>query len=148
LVVFDVSDKKTLMRTLDWKNKLQENIAPAQHKIVTYLVGNKSDLDPTFTAEELNDFALDHGFSGYMMASAKTGENVVTVLESVATGVVNGVAPIVKSPTKSTPSGESSTTAEPRPVKKDDRGISLRDVQGPSASQRIAREGSKKSSCC
>ena len=85
LVVFDLTQPKTLKRAMEWIEELHKNADP---NIVIALLGNKCDLEEerNISYNEANRFAEEKGLY-YFECSAKTGQNVrdifITVMEKI-----------------------------------------------------------------
>ena len=74
LVVYDMTNKKSFERAIDWVLELHEKADP---DIVIGLVGNKSDLEEAreVSKEEAIGFSTKHGLLNFE-CSAKTGFNI------------------------------------------------------------------------
>ena len=82
MIVFDLTNKKTLQNAKTWIDELNEN---ASLDILIALIGNKADMESerqmtyevrkSLNRKEGKKFADEHGLL-YYECSAKTGENV------------------------------------------------------------------------
>lgn len=72
LLVFDQSNRTSFERLDYWVDEVRRSCG----EIPLVLVGNKADLHPSVTVEEVQKFASEHDFS-YVETSAKTGMNTV-----------------------------------------------------------------------
>jgi Ras-related protein Rab-5C len=83
VVVFDLTSESSFNRAKDWVKQLALSNNP---DIVIALAGNKSDIPTSqrqVKAEEIKQFALDESLV-YMETSAKTGNNVQKLFETIA----------------------------------------------------------------
>jgi Ras-related protein Rab-8A len=89
ILVFDLTSRRSFDRTHIWMDSITET-APENIDIV--LVGNKTDLpDRLITVEEGRDLATVYG-APYFETSAKTGENISLVFDSLARAVMARIA--------------------------------------------------------
>lgn len=81
-VVYDITDRDTLVKAKHWISELQKN---ASGNLVVVLVGNKTDLaeDRVVSEAEGQLFASSQGML-YVETSAKTAANTSELFESVA----------------------------------------------------------------
>ncbi|CAD8043459.1 unnamed protein product [Paramecium primaurelia] len=86
ILVFDVTNRQSFEDVQKWYNEIQ---GYACDKIEMVIVGNKIDLEERreVKTEEAKKFAQKFGFD-YFETSAKTGENVDAVFESMANKVL------------------------------------------------------------
>ncbi|CAK87655.1 unnamed protein product (macronuclear) [Paramecium tetraurelia] len=89
ILVFDVTSRQSFEGVAKWYQEIQ---GYACDKIEMALVANKIDLDAKreVQTEEAQAFAKKHGFA-YFETSAKTGENVDTVFESMAQTILKRI---------------------------------------------------------
>lgn len=98
LLCFDVTSKQTLDKTSAWMESIRES---ASEKVNIILVGNKCDLENRqVTYEQGQEMADEFGIR-YYETSAKTGENVTEVFETLAKEVMlrKEREPVVKTKT-------------------------------------------------
>ncbi|XP_066433878.1 ras-related protein Rab-17 [Eleutherodactylus coqui] len=83
LLVYDITSKETFIRAQFWLRELQKYV-PSEEMVIA-LVGNKSDLqdDRKVSREDAQEFAEQKQLL-FMETSAKTGDGVKEVFESVA----------------------------------------------------------------
>jgi len=81
LVIYDVTNKESFEHLDKWFNDLQNQCSG----ISIILIGNKTDLvaDRVISTEEGEQYALQKGVN-FFETSAKTGENVVDVMEKLS----------------------------------------------------------------
>jgi small GTP-binding protein len=96
LVFCDITNIKSRNDTLKWKCSVDENstFLNTQQKIPCFLIENKIDLVDENTATnitELSEFSQNNGFSGFYRTSAKTGENVDYIMNSIISYIINKV---------------------------------------------------------
>jgi len=82
VVVYDVTDKRSLGRAMEWLNELRLKGPP---NIVTVLCGNKIDMADRreIKAEDASEIAAEKGLL-FMEASAKTGVGVEEIFTTLA----------------------------------------------------------------
>ncbi len=93
IVVCDISDKKTMDATLEWKEQLDQVVQlKSGLPLPMILAVNKSDLVADIEEEKLeehmkidyiNQFAQENDFVAAMRVSAKTGENVAILFSKL-----------------------------------------------------------------
>ena len=94
LVVFDISNTKSLIDTIAWKNDIVQKVTFDGQTIPIFLVANKSDLTSAVIKDsEIEQFCKTHQFTNWTKTSAKnnTGidklfNNVVDVIDSTNSG--------------------------------------------------------------
>ena len=96
LVFCDITNIKSRNDTLKWKCSVDENstFLNTQEKIPCFLIENKIDLVDENTAKnitELSEFSQNNSFSGFYRTSAKTGENVDYIMNSIIGYVISKV---------------------------------------------------------
>ena len=89
VLVFDVTNRESFVNVAKW---LEDLSSGASKNIQIILVGNKSDLADSraISPEEANELASAHNLP-YFETSAKTGENVELVFETLARKVVEKI---------------------------------------------------------
>ncbi|CAD8050614.1 unnamed protein product [Paramecium sonneborni] len=89
ILVFDVTSRKSFENLQKWNQEIQ---GYACDKIEMVIVGNKIDLDERreVKTEEAKNYAQKQGFT-YFETSAKTGENVDNVFETMANQVLKKI---------------------------------------------------------
>lgn len=97
-VVFDVTSPDTLDMVALWKTDIDEKVTDCNNNpIPCLLIGNKIDMRPDGwekSKEDMERFAEENGFIGYLETSAKTGANVDVAIETVIRYVMeNHVCP-------------------------------------------------------
>jgi small GTP-binding protein len=82
LLVFDVTEQKSFDQLSTWLHAVKQFASNAK----VMLVGTKTDLSEqrVVTKEAAEAFMQQHGLMGYMEVSAKTGENVNKLFETIA----------------------------------------------------------------
>lgn len=84
LIVFDITRSKTLEDASKWAYELKTN---GGEECLLYLVGNKSDLESEVSDEQCKSLASELD-AIYKKVSAKTGEGVQELFETIAERVV------------------------------------------------------------
>jgi len=79
---------------LKWKKSVDDNstFLNTQNKIPCFLIENKIDLVDESTVKdisELSEFSQKNNFSGFYRTSAKTGENVDFIMNSIIGYIIN-----------------------------------------------------------
>ena len=80
--------------TLKWKASVEENsfFLNTKNKIPCFLIENKIDLvddDTKKDISELSEFSQSNNYSGFYRTSAKTGENVDFIMDSIIAYIIN-----------------------------------------------------------
>ena len=90
ILVYDVTDTQSLKRISQWNDLCLKSVPESHNRI---LVGNKKDLEETraVSMEEGQQMADDLDISDHMETSAKTGENVESAIELLASRVVHRI---------------------------------------------------------
>jgi len=91
LIVFDLTEKKSLQNVATWKTEIDDK---ANAMVPCFLIGNKKDLlsDRAVNEDEAKTVAEDLGCK-YLELSAKSGENVEIALKEILPQLVdNAVA--------------------------------------------------------
>ena len=83
ILVYDVSDPKTLTAAKEWFEQVVEIQGSAP---ITFLVGNKTDLPRNVNDKDVKEVAQDK--MTLFETSAKTGENVTKLFTSITESVV------------------------------------------------------------
>ena len=94
LVFCDITNIKSRNDTLKWKASVDENSSflNTDKKIPCFLIENKIDLvneDTVKDISELSEFSQVNNFSGFYRTSAKTGENVDSIMDSIIGHIIN-----------------------------------------------------------
>ena len=94
LVFCDITNIKSRNDTLKWKSSVEENstFLNTTKKIPCFLIENKIDLVDEETVKnitELSEFSQKNNFSGFYRTSAKTGENVDFIMNSIIGYIIN-----------------------------------------------------------
>ena len=94
LVFCDITNIKSKNDTLKWKLSVDENSSflNTKQKIPCFLIENKIDLVDENTVKNISDlseFSQTNNFSGFYRASAKTGENVDFIMNSIISYIIN-----------------------------------------------------------
>ena len=102
LLVFDLSNIESFTNLDEWKNDIENN-AGADVPIV--LVGNKSDLEPTITKEDINNYLekykdTNHKIS-YIETSALRGINITDAFHQIAEAMLSTNQEIINNQTHS-----------------------------------------------
>lgn len=97
IAVFDVTSKESLPNLELWINEFRKH---TENPLV-YVVGNKIDLTDSFevTQEEIEQFAQDHNAKCFL-TSAKTGEKVKEMFQSVFDDLVSAGKIVSENPSK------------------------------------------------
>jgi len=101
LVFCDITNIKTRNDTLKWKCSVDENstFLNTENKIPCFLIENKIDLVDENTVKnisELSEFSQKNNFSGFYRTSAKTGENVDFIMNSIIGFAINKLEELSK----------------------------------------------------
>lgn len=93
LVFCEIKNMKSRNDTLKWKSAVEENskFLNTNQNIPCFLIENKIDLvdeDTRKNISELSEFSQSNNFSGFYRASAKTGENVESTMDSIITYII------------------------------------------------------------
>ena len=84
IVVFDVTDEKSFESLDTWINFYRENKDRTKEDLI-YLVGNKVDLDNRVISEkDAKNYLMSKGLKNYFEVSAKRGDNVDKLFNSLA----------------------------------------------------------------
>ena len=94
LVFCDITNIKSRNDTLKWKASVEENsvFLNTKDKIPCFLIENKIDLvddDTKKDISELSEFSENNKYSGFYRTSAKTGENVDSIMDSIIAYIIN-----------------------------------------------------------
>ena len=94
LVFCDITNIKSRNDTLKWKASVEENsvFLNTKDKIPCFLIENKIDLvdnDTKNDISELSEFSQNNKYSGFYRTSAKTGENVDSIMDSIIAYIIN-----------------------------------------------------------
>ena len=94
LVFCDITNIKSRNDTLKWKASVEENsfFLNTKDKIPCFLIENKIDLvddDTKKNISELSEFSQNNNYSGFYRTSAKTGENVDSIMDSIIAYIIN-----------------------------------------------------------
>ena len=94
LVFCDITNIKSRNDTLKWKASVEENsvFLNTKDKIPCFLIENKIDLvddDTKKDISELSEFSQSNNYSGFYRTSAKTGENVDFIMDSIIAYIIN-----------------------------------------------------------
>ncbi len=94
LVFCDITNIKSRNDTLKWKSSVDENstFLNTNNKIPCFLIENKIDLVNEETVKNISDlseFSQNNNFSGFYRTSAKTGENVDFIMNSIICYIIN-----------------------------------------------------------
>eukprot|EP01083_Nonionella_stella_P040438 109740_1 len=98
IVVFDITDRRSLRNAKKWKKDLDNKVfLPNGHNIPSILLANKWDLIEQNTSlrqysdQELDEFCHDNGFMAWFATSAKSGKNVKHAMHRIIHETVNYV---------------------------------------------------------
>jgi len=83
LIVFDLTKRESFQNVEMWLRNLKSE---ASDKVIKMLVGNKLDLKREIGPEEVRNLIEMHKLP-YIEVSAKTGENIEQVFETLATAI-------------------------------------------------------------
>ena len=94
MVFCDITNIKSRNDTLKWKASVEEDsfFLNTKNKIPCFLIENKIDLvdeDTKKNISELSEFSQSNNYSGLYRTSAKTGENVDNIMDSIIAYVIN-----------------------------------------------------------
>ena len=94
LVFCDITNIKSRNDTLKWKASVEENsfFLNTKNKIPCFLIENKIDLVDENTKKdiaELSEFSQNNNYAGFYRTSAKTGENVDSIMDSIIAYIIN-----------------------------------------------------------
>jgi small GTP-binding protein len=90
ILVCDLTRPPTLQESKVWLDILHRFAHPSHHQAII-LAGNKADLSPRITDEELHRFCKFHNLVEYIDCSAKTGRNVNQLFEMLCTAIQNNL---------------------------------------------------------
>ena len=79
LLVFDLNNRRSFENLKFWREETEDLLSA---RIPTVVIGNKNDLDPQVTPEQMGRFAADHCCS-ILTCSAKSGKGVNEVIDKV-----------------------------------------------------------------
>ena len=101
LVFCDITNKKSRNDTLKWKSSVDNNstFLNTKTKIPCFLIENKIDLVDESTVKdisELSEFSQNNNFSGFYRTSARTGENVDYIMNSIIEFIINKLEEYLK----------------------------------------------------
>ena len=101
LIFCDITNVKSRNDTLKWKSSVDENSSflNTNNKIPCFLIENKIDLvDENISKNitELSEFSQNNQFSGFYRTSAKTGENVEFIMNSIIDYIINKLKEYLK----------------------------------------------------
>lgn len=87
IIIYDISNSKTLKHLSKWARLIRENAGD----IPIVLIGNITNLEKSrdVLREEAIKIAKKYNFSGFAEISTKTGENVEQTFESIAEILMN-----------------------------------------------------------
>lgn len=88
IVVFDISERKSFESLDTWIKFYRENKERLLEDMI-YLVGNKIDINNTISDEEANDYLKSNNLKKYFKTSAKSGDNVDNLFESIAKDLIS-----------------------------------------------------------
>ena len=85
IFMYDITRKSSLDKIEEWLNIFKKNLTKEESQIIILGVGGKKDLDSERTTafENTKDLALTHNIYDLIECSAKTGENVEKIFESI-----------------------------------------------------------------
>jgi signal recognition particle receptor subunit beta len=86
ILVFNSNNPISLEEAEEWLNLISKYAHPNFHQAVV-LVANKSDKPATIPESDVTSFCDKHNVAQYIQCSAKTGENVSSVFESICTAI-------------------------------------------------------------
>ncbi|KAJ9456355.1 Ras-related protein Rab-32B [Diplonema papillatum] len=89
IIVFDVTDQKSLDGAVDWKKDINDKVFDAQGEpIPCLLLANKSDLGGHCVSRaDLLEFSKQHRFLNFFFTSARSGDNVDSSFDWLITRV-------------------------------------------------------------
>jgi len=88
IIVYDVNEPDSFKEVVGWS----EEAIKYSSDSLQFLVGNKSDLDKKVTSEQANTIMEEHKMKSFIETSAKTGENVQKLFETVAQKLLDNFA--------------------------------------------------------
>jgi len=85
IFMYDITRKSSLDKIEEWLNIFKKNLTKEESQIIILGVGGKKDLDYNreITLENAENLALKHNIFEIIECSAKTGENVEKIFESI-----------------------------------------------------------------
>ena len=92
VLVFDLTDPASLSEAAMWLHQVNSSISPSEPCAIV-LVGNKMDLSPKIALEVIDDFCLTHEIQHFVSCSAKTGENVRRVFQTLCSSMQRSITP-------------------------------------------------------
>ena len=96
ILVFDQTQPSTLDEAVYWFKLVSKYSHPVTKPVVV-LVGNKSDLPRRITPSQTKQFCIQNEVHNYVQCSAKSGDNVVRVFETICS-TIQRTMPVVSSP--------------------------------------------------
>jgi small GTP-binding protein len=95
ILVYSVINRKSLEELRDWKEDFTKYL-PAD--TIMYILANKADLkdERVVSFEEGKKMAEELGAAGFWETSAKTGDNVQTVFNTIAAKVLASYSKVIK----------------------------------------------------
>ena len=102
VLVFDVTDPASLESAGQWLTHIASyNPSPPEYAVV--LAGNKFDQSPGILLEDIQSFCDQYQILDYIPCSAKTGENVKRVFQTLCSRMQRSCVDLIKTVSKATP---------------------------------------------
>jgi small GTP-binding protein len=102
VLVFDVTEPASLDSAGHWLTHIASyNPTPPEYAVV--LTGNKLDKSPVIPLEDIQAFCDQNQITDYIPCSAKTGENVKRVFQTLCTRMQQSCFDLIETATKATP---------------------------------------------
>ena len=85
IIVYAINNKKSFENVNSWNNILNDY----SFECIKYLIGNKADLENEreVSKEEGEKLKENYGFSNFIESSAKTGINIIELLENISISI-------------------------------------------------------------
>ena len=92
IFMYDISDKHSLLNLIEWILLFHNKVVEHKGQIPILIIGGKSDLypDKKVNLEDAYILSESYDISGYIECSAKTGENVENVFQTLITEIMKG----------------------------------------------------------
>lgn len=97
VLVFDLTNPASLDEAAKWLKLVNSSTNPLDSCAVV-LVGNKADLSPKMSLEVIDAFCHTHKIQHYISCSAKTGENVRRVFQTLCSVMQRCVPALTEPP--------------------------------------------------
>ncbi|MBD3194676.1 MAG: GTP-binding protein [Candidatus Lokiarchaeota archaeon] len=91
LLVFDLTESESFNNIKNWYQDIKKN-TPGRHKIIGFIIGNKSDLENRRKVSHQSAVSLASQLNlEYIETSALTGENIQYMFETISKAILNSL---------------------------------------------------------